>query len=107
MHLVSRTEELLLLVVWRLQTEAYGMAIREELTRATQKTWSIGGVYAPLHRLEKKGYVATTEGAPTPERGGRRKVFYQLTPKGKRALVQIKTVQEAMWRGLPALEVQP
>lgn len=106
MKLLSRTEEIVLLAVWRLQGQAYGIPIREQVSAATRYTWSIGAVYAPLQRLEKKGYVRTYPGEPTAERGGRRKVFYELTPKGKSALLQIKQVHDALWIGLPALSLE-
>jgi PadR family transcriptional regulator PadR len=103
MKLLSRTEEIVLLAVWRLQDEAYGLAIRAHVSEATGYTWSIGAVYAPLHRLQKKGYVRTIHGEPTGERGGRSKVFYELTRTGKSALLHVKQVHEALWVGLPAL----
>jgi len=106
MKLPSRSEEIVLLSIWRLQDNAYGVTIREAVIKATGYTWSIGALYAPLHRLEKKGFVRTRYGEPTPERGGRSKVFYSLTPKGKQALLQIKQIHHALWTGLPALSVE-
>ena len=106
MKLLSRSEEIVLLAVWRLQEEAYGVSIREEVTRATGYSWTVGAIYAPLHRLEKKGYVKTHTGEPEARRGGRSKVFYRLTPKGKQALAQAKQVHDALWIGIPALGVE-
>ncbi len=54
MRLLQRSEEIILLSIWRLQKKAYGMAIREQIAQATGKTWSFGAVYAPLNRLLKK-----------------------------------------------------
>ena len=103
MNLLSRSEEIVLLSIWRLQSEAYGISIREQVAIATGRKWSIGAVYAPLHRLEKKGYVQTRKGEPEARRGGRSKVFYELTAKGKQALLDVKTVHDAIWSGIPAL----
>ena len=89
--------------IWRLQGEAYGVSIREEVSAVTGRTWSIGALYAPLHRLEKKGYVQTRKGEPVSKRGGRSKVYYHLTPQGKQALLDVKQVHEALWGGIPAL----
>jgi DNA-binding PadR family transcriptional regulator len=104
MNLLSRTEEILLLAVWRLQDQAYGISIRNEASRSTGSNWSLGAVYAPLHRLEKKGFVRTRAGDPAPERGGRAKVYYQLTSTGRRALLDVKRVQETLWTGIQSLE---
>lgn len=103
MKLLSRYEEIILLTIWRLQHDAYGVAIREYVTEVTGENVSIGAIYAPLHRLEKKGYVKTHLSEPVPERGGRSKVYYQLTNLGKEALMQIKTINETLWVGLPNL----
>lgn len=103
MDLLSRTEELLLLAVWRLQDDAYGLAVKRELTRLTGQRVSVGAVYVPLDRLVKQGLLATWESEPTERRGGRRKRFFKLTPAGLAALNAVKTVQEKAWTGLPDL----
>lgn len=100
MDLIGRTEELLLLAIWRLQSEAYGVTIRNELKERTGTEWSLGSMYAPLHRLEQKGFVKTRFGDPEAKRGGRRTVLYTLTPKGKQALLDVRAVQDALWSGL-------
>ena len=47
---------------------------------------SLGAVYKTLDRLEGKGYVASTVGEPTAERGGRSKRIYRVTASGLRVL---------------------
>jgi DNA-binding PadR family transcriptional regulator len=101
---LTRQEELLLLVIWRLRDVAYGMAIKAQLEEFTESRWSFGAVYAPLSRLLKKGMVTSFKGEPTPERGGKSKVYYSLTPAGKQALAHVKKIHEVSWRGLPSLE---
>lgn len=103
MKLLSRYEEIILLAIWRLQEKAYGVAIRKLVIEVTGQDVSIGTIYAPLHRLEKKGYVRTQMGEPVPERGGRSKVYYKLTGQGKEALIQIKTINDTLWIGIPNL----
>ena len=106
MKLLSRSEEIVLMSIWRLQDEAYGVSIRKEVSKATGQDWSIGAVYAPLHRLEEKGYVQTRKGEPESKRGGRSKVYYHLTPTGKQALLAVKHVHEALWSGIRALGME-
>jgi len=103
MELLSRSEEIILLAIWRLQQDAYGLAIREEVSQASGKTWTIGSVYAPLHRLEKKGFVSSKKGEPEARRGGRSKVFYALTKPGMKALITVKEVHDAQWVGIASL----
>ncbi len=103
MKILSRAEELVLLAVWKLQNNAYGVTIREKIIRTTGQEWSIGAIYVPLDRLTKWGYLEGVESDPTPERGGRRKRYYRLTESGFTALEHIKKVNEEMWESLPDL----
>ncbi len=64
MKFLSRQEELLLLSILKLNENAYGVTIREHVSKVTQKYWSIGAIYDVLDRLTKKGLVQTITGAP-------------------------------------------
>ncbi len=101
MKLLTKVEEMILLSIWRLQDNAYGVSICEEIEQATGRKWNIGAIYAPLARLEKNGFVRTKKGEPVAERGGRSKVFYTLTALGKNALRRSHEVNEAIWSELP------
>lgn len=103
MYLLSRSEEIVLVAVWKLQEDAYGVTIRDHVNNAIGYEWSVGAIYAPLHRLEKKGLVRTKKGDPTSERGGRSKIYYEVTEDGKKALLQMKRVHEAIWQDTPTL----
>ncbi len=103
MRILSRSEELVLLSVWRLQKEAYGVTIRKHIIESTKTDWSIGAIYVPLDRLTKWDYLETIQGEPTAERGGRSKRYYKLTKDGLKALAHLKQVQESMWAGLPRM----
>lgn len=101
MDLLTRMEELLLLSVWKLQEDAYGLEIKHYLSNLLNKELSVGAVYVPLKRLKKRGYLETWDSEPTEERGGRSKRFFKLTGKGINALQHVKTVQEQSWADLP------
>jgi DNA-binding PadR family transcriptional regulator len=104
MRLVSRLEEIILLTVWKLDSDAYGLAILEEIRKATGKTWLTGSIYASLGRLLKHGLVESLEGEPVPERGGRRKIYYRVTPDGLQALKEIRKISSSIWTGIPLFE---
>lgn len=106
MKLLSRIEEIILLSIWQLGDRAYGMAIREEVIKATGKKWLLGAIYGPLGRLHKNGYVLTSKGEPTPERGGRSKVYYRLSWEGIKALREIRRVNSVIWNGIKELELK-
>ena len=103
MKLLSRPEELLLLAIWRLKENAYCVTIRRQVSEVTGRAWSFGAIYVPLERLEKRKYLTSFLGKPTPERGGRSKRFYKLTQEGLKALVEIRRVEKVMWDGITEL----
>ena len=70
----------------QLENDAYGKRIRQEIERRTGRSVAIGAIYTTLRRLEEKGYVASRMGAPTPERGGRRKRSFRVLTSGVRTL---------------------
>lgn len=93
-------EQLVLLALLRLGDEGYGVTVRRELERRAGRDVSLGTVYKTLLRLEAKGLVAARIGEPTPERGGRRKKHYLVTPAGRRALEHALAALRKMSRGL-------
>jgi PadR family transcriptional regulator PadR len=109
MKLLSRKEEMILLAVWRLQNQggAYGVTIREYIEKTTGIKWLFGAIYGPLGRLLDHGYLESYQSQPTPERGGRRKTLYRLSPEGTKALLHIKKMSSALWMHIPPLEKGP
>lgn len=101
MKLLSRIEEIVLLAIWKLGDDAYGLTICREVVRMTGKDWLVGAIYAPLSRLHKNGCVEIRAGEPSAERGWRRRVYYKLTPQGKAALAEIQEVNARVWQGVP------
>ncbi len=61
-------EQFILLAVLRLNKQAYGVPIRQEIEDRTGRSAAIGAVYATLDRLEQKGFVSSHLGDATAER---------------------------------------
>jgi len=101
MKYLSRQEELMLLSIWKLDDNAYGVTIRQNVTDLTGKYWSIGAVYDVLDRLTRKGLVSTAVGDPVKARGGKSKRFYRITKSGFKALEEVRTLQRKAWIDLP------
>ncbi|MBN1274137.1 MAG: helix-turn-helix transcriptional regulator [Candidatus Aminicenantes bacterium] len=101
MKLLSRAEEIILLAVFCLKENAYGIPIREFIREKTRTEWSLAQIYEPLNKLREKGYVLKYKDQPTPERGGRHKFLYRITKKGKTALLEIRTVHDRVWESVP------
>ena len=106
MKLLSRSEEFVLLAIWKLQEDAYTLPIRKKLSEITGYNWSLSSVFTPIERLVKRGLLSSYLTEPTAERGGRHKRIYQLTPEGRQALIRIRDVEEAMWAGVTRLALQ-
>lgn len=93
-------EHITLLALLRLGKEAYGVTVRREIQLCTERDVSIGAIYATLDRLEKKGYVKSERGEPTPERGGRSKRFFRVTARGVAAVNRTHRAIGRMIQGL-------
>ena len=101
MKVLSSQDELLLLAIMKLGDDAYGVTIRRHVSKVTDKEWSIGAIYDPLYRLERKGYVHSFLSNPTGERGGRAKRIFQVTDEGRKVLLEHKKVRDELWGSLP------
>lgn len=104
MNLLSRKEELVLLSIWKLGPNAYGNAVRRDVSDATGYNWLIGSVYAPISKMLREGLVISYNTDPEPVKGGRSKVVYRVTEVGKSALNRIKEVNKFLWNDIPPLE---
>jgi len=101
---LGEMELMVLLAVVRLGDEAYGVPISKELLILAGREVALGSIYAALDRLEQKSFVTSWLGDPTPERGGRAKRYFRVTPTGVRALKMTRTALTNLWSGIPLLE---
>jgi DNA-binding PadR family transcriptional regulator len=95
-------EQVTLLGVLQCGVDAYGVPIWRELESRGGRRVSLGAVYKTLDRLERKGLVSSAVGPPSPERGGRSKRVYQVTPVGLRQLRASLAAMARMTDGLDA-----
>ena len=80
------------------------MPISKKMFDIAGREVALGSVYAMLDRLERKKFVNSTLGDPTPERGGRAKRYFRITPFGIRALKRTRTALINLWTGILLLE---
>ncbi|MFC1556048.1 PadR family transcriptional regulator [candidate division KSB1 bacterium] len=106
MKFLSRIEEFLLVAVWKLRDEAYGITILEQVESDTSTKWPSGAVYGALSRLMNNGLLISHKGETRPERGGRHRIYYSLTREGKEKLAHIQAVSESLWNGVPKLKTE-
>jgi len=91
-------EELLLLAIYALGDDTYGVPVQQYVERATRRNVSMGAVYAALDRLERKGFVRSLTGEATAVRGGKRKRHFSITSEGRQVLRDVRAVREHLWR---------
>ena len=94
---LNLTEEMVLLAVWKLNEDAYGVKIRQRISRETGRSFPYGTLYSTLEKMEKKGFLRMTLGDPLPQRGGRRKHYYSITPAGISALKTALSLRKILW----------
>ena len=99
-------ETAILLAVARLGDDAYGAAVRRDVSARRGHEYSVGAVHTALQRLEDKGLVVSWMGEPLPVRGGRARRYYRLTAAGVEALDQARTAVLRLWQ-LPDLGLEP
>jgi PadR family transcriptional regulator, regulatory protein PadR len=99
---IGEFEEVILLLVGILGEEAYAFKLAEEFENQTSRPVSIGAVHATLTRLEEKGFLKSSMGKATSERGGRRKRIYTITAYGKKALEASRDFRVSLWSQYPA-----
>ena len=96
-------EQIVLLAILRRDGDAYGVKIRAEIAERTGRTVAPGALYTALDRLEDKKLVKSRMGDPTPQRGGRSKRYYSVTPAGRTSLAQVQQAYRRMLEGLEIL----
>jgi DNA-binding PadR family transcriptional regulator len=97
---LGELEQMVLLAVLRAGDGAYGVRVLREIETRAGRELALATVHKTLSRLEDKGLLASRLGEPTPERGGRRKRYYEVTAAGRRALRHSIAALRRMTRGL-------
>ena len=101
MYELTKNEELILLSIWRLKENAYGVTIREHFKKITGKILNYGSLYNTLYLLNRRGLVESRESEPLSRQGGRRKVLYSLNREGEKALSNAQRIHKLAWGDVP------
>lgn len=108
MDIITRLEEAVLIAIWRLKDEAYGVPINKEVSRSVKKNYSMGALYFSLDQLLRKGMVTKELINIRNEKGGRSRTYYRLTSEGIEALREARQYQYSLWQGItdPVLDTE-
>jgi DNA-binding PadR family transcriptional regulator len=93
-------QHIVMLAVARLGRDAYGSAIRGELSEVAGRKVSVPTVYVTLVRLEEQGLLKSSDVGPEQARRGRPRRVFHLTAKGWKALEASRASLAKMWEGV-------
>ena len=96
---LTKLEEIVLIAIWNLREDAYGVNIKKKVHELSGKEYFYNTLYTTFDRLIRKAFIVKGFGEPTPVRGGKRKVFFRLTKEGKWALMDAFERQRRVWAG--------
>ncbi|MEI9921963.1 MAG: helix-turn-helix transcriptional regulator [Bacteroidota bacterium] len=98
---IGEFEELVLLAVCILDGNAYGITVKNEVEKHTNRTILLGAVHITLYRLQDKGLLQSELGNASEKRGDRRKRLFKITEKGMVLLRSAQEVRQKMWGLIP------
>jgi DNA-binding PadR family transcriptional regulator len=101
---LGQLELMVLLAVMRPSRDAYGVLISREIAEKSGREVALASVYAALERLQRKGFVTSTLGEPTAERGGKARTYFSPTASGVREARNAHATLLGLSRGVPGLE---
>ena len=100
---IGELEELVLLAVGSAYDQAYAVVILNIIKENTNRVLDVTAIHSVLRRLEQKGYLKSSMGGATNERGGRRKRYFTLSKSGRQVLDEIMEVRSSLYNKLPKM----
>jgi PadR family transcriptional regulator len=104
---LGQLELMVLMAVMRPSGEAYGVQISRDIAEKSGRAVALASVYAALERLERKGFVTSSLGEPTAERGGKARTYFKATAAGLKEARETHTTLMRLSQDLPSLKGQP
>jgi len=97
---LTKVEETILLSIFRMEEDAYGVSIKRQIRKVTGRDYLYSTLYTALDQLTRKDYIKKYWGDPSPRRGGKRKLFFRLTRNGLNALEDAFRKHQSVWSGI-------
>jgi PadR family transcriptional regulator, regulatory protein PadR len=96
-------EQIVLLAILRLGDQAYAIPVRQEIEERTGRAVARGALYTALERLETKRCLRSRMSEPFPERGGRSRRYFTVTPAGLAAIRASRRSLMRLWQGIEGM----
>jgi DNA-binding PadR family transcriptional regulator len=97
---LTKLEELVMMAIWRLEDDAYGVKIKNKVKEISGKEYFYNTLYTTFDQLTRKGYISKHFGEPSSVRGGKRKVFFHISKEGRDALEDAFKRHNRIWAGI-------
>ena len=97
---LTKLEELVMMAIWRLKDDAYGVQIKSKVKEIGGREYFYNTSYTTFDQLARKGYIKKHFGEPSAVRGGKRKVYFHVTKEGRRALENAFKRHSRVWAGI-------
>ncbi len=97
---LTKIEETILISIWHLKENAYGITIKNKIFEMINREYLYSSLYSTLDQMVSKGYIRKRFGEPTAMRGGKRKIFFNITETGMNALKNALEQQRSVWNGI-------
>ncbi len=97
---LTKIEETILLAIFRLKDNAYGVTIKDQIKETANREYLYSTLYTSLEQLVRKGYIVKRFGEPSSKRGGKRKIFFDLTDSSISALKEAFLQNRSVWQGI-------
>jgi PadR family transcriptional regulator, regulatory protein PadR len=101
---LSQLELMVLLAVMSPSRDSYGVLISRSIAQKSGREVALASVYATLERLERKGFVKSSLGEPTAERGGKARTYFEATAAGVQEARDAHATLLRLSADLPALK---
>jgi PadR family transcriptional regulator, regulatory protein PadR len=101
---LSQLELMVLLAIMSPARDAYGVLISRDIAQKSGREVALASVYATLERLERKGFVKSSLGEPTAERGGKARTYFKATAAGVQEARDAHATLLRLSADLPALK---
>lgn len=100
MKYLTKLEETVLVAIWKLSDDAYGVNVRKEVNEISGKKYFYNAIYSTFEQLHRKGFVEKHFGEPTSVRGGKRKIYFSITETGMEAMEAAYERHNRLWKGV-------
>jgi DNA-binding PadR family transcriptional regulator len=97
---LTKLEELVMMAIWKLKENAYGVEIKKKVQKLSGKEYFYNTLYTTFEQLNRKAYITKHFGEPSAVRGGKRKVYFRITRRGFDALENAFKQNTMLWSGV-------